>query len=280
MLLLSRLINAEVRGPDGRLLGRIADLIAVLGRPTGAALVDRLVVRAGKNRELVIDWTAVIHFDGFEIQVANGGSAITSVTSLLRVDEIFLRRDVLDTQIVDVGGQRLARVADVVLARRPDRRLEIVAVEVGFGAVVRRLGLARCAAHLPGDAVAWSELHMTSARGHTAQLAVSQSPVHRLRARDLATLICHLKTGHAVDILAARGPALASDVIQLTGPVAGQRILRAMGESDAAEVIAAMPVRHAQRWRELVNGEEPGRSRPLLRSRIWPRRRHERRWAG
>ena len=54
-----------------------------------------------------------------------------SLTSALDPDEILLVRDVLDTQIVDVVGQRLARVADVLLARRPDAALEPVGVEVG-----------------------------------------------------------------------------------------------------------------------------------------------------
>ena len=39
----------------------------------------------------------------------------------LDADEILLGRDVLDTQVVDVVGQRLARVADVLLDRMPDR---------------------------------------------------------------------------------------------------------------------------------------------------------------
>ena len=55
-------------------------------------------------------------------------------------------RDVLDTQIIDLVGQRLARVADVVLTRTADDRLELVGVEVGFGGVLRRLGLRRLAA--------------------------------------------------------------------------------------------------------------------------------------
>ena len=86
---------------------------------------------------------------------------------------VLLVRDVLDTQIVDVVGQRLARVADVVLTPTADGHLELIGVEVGFGGVLRRL-------HLPvlrsgEDVVVWSDLHLTSERGHAVQLATPRA---------------------------------------------------------------------------------------------------------
>lgn len=57
---------------------------------------------------------------------------VTSLTDSLLEDEILLGRDVLDTQIVDVVGQRLARVTDVVPARTPDGRLNLVGVKGRF----------------------------------------------------------------------------------------------------------------------------------------------------
>ena len=81
---------------------------------------------------------------------------IASVDDALHTDEILLVRDVLDTQIVDIAGQRLARVADVVLAHRRDVGLEIVGAEIGFAAVLRRLGLPQLARKLLADTVAWS----------------------------------------------------------------------------------------------------------------------------
>ena len=63
----------------------------------------------------------------------NSRFEVTSAAEALASDEILLKRDVLDTQIVDVVGQRLARVADVLLARTAGGRLEALGVEVGFG---------------------------------------------------------------------------------------------------------------------------------------------------
>ena len=157
-------------------------------------------------------------------------------------------RDVLDTQIVDVVGQRLARVADVVLARTADNRLELVGVEVGFAGVLRRLGLHRLAARTGEDAVAWTDLHLTSERGHAVQLATPRSAVHHLDARGLAALVSRLDTESAAEVLATKGPGVAADVVRAAHPNVGERVLRALPDAHAAQIVAAMPAEHAARW--------------------------------
>ncbi len=100
--------------------------------------------------DLFVPWAAIESFENTCVLVRDPmtrpHSRSPSTTDALDDDEILLVRDVLDTQIVDVVGQRLARVADVVLTRTADDRLELVGVEVGFGGVLRRLGLRRLAA--------------------------------------------------------------------------------------------------------------------------------------
>ena len=150
MLLLSRISGQEVLGPDGRVAGRVADLTVRLDEQAGPHLVERLLVRRHRAPDLLVPWAAIESFENTCVLVRGTDDpttfAITSTIDALGDDEILLVRDVLDTQIVDVVGQRLARVADVVLTRTADDRLELVGAEVGFGGVLRRLGLRRLAA--------------------------------------------------------------------------------------------------------------------------------------
>ena len=253
MLLLSRITGLDVRGPDGHVLGRIADMTASLGTDGTGALVDRVLVRRKHQQDLLVPWAAVESFRPNGIVLSSDGAefAATSIGDALHGQEIRLGRDVLDTQIVDIVGQRLARVADVVLAHRPNGRVEFVGVEVGFGAVLRRLGLGRLASRAHGDVVAWSDLHLTSERGHAVALATPRSAIHRLDARGLAVLIARLDTESATEVLAAKDPGMAADVIRASHPVVGERIRRAMSGTPSV-----LPDRH------------------FLRSRVWPRRRH------
>jgi sporulation protein YlmC with PRC-barrel domain len=271
VLLLSRIIGCDVCGPDGRVVGHVADVTASVHG--NATRVERILVHG--KRDLLAPWDAVVsvHQDGIQLNSEGTDFTTSSIAEALDTNEILLVRDVLDTQIIDIAGQRLARVADVVLARS-DGRMEAVGVEVGFGGVLRRLGLSQLARRMQRNNVAWTDLHLTSDRGHAVQLATPRSAVHLLDARGLATVIARLDTESAAEVLVAKGPAVAADIIRATHPVVSERMLRAMDDTDAADIIAAMPAHHATRWRDLLATPPALRGRHFRRFRIWPRRRY------
>lgn len=277
MLSLSRELGQDVEAADGRVVGRVADLTVRLGGTEGPHLVARLLVRQRHERGVLVPWDAVASFEHTGVLLRPGAEVSRLTTPRdafeLEPDELLLVRDVLDTQIVDVAGRRLARVADVVLTRTPDQRLELVGVEVGTGAVLRRLGLRRAAARVGDDVVAWTDLHLTSDRGHAVQLATPRAAVHHLDAAGLAALVTHLGTPDAVAVLADVGPEAAAAAVLGSHPAVGERVLRAMPDDDAAEVIAAMPAEHAHRWRHRLATPPRLGGRPFVRSRVWHRRR-------
>lgn len=273
VLLLSRVTGQEVTTPDGRAVGRLADLTVRLDDPE-PQLVEHLVVKRRNGSTLLLPWHAVAAMHDRRVVLATDDVDAFTVGSLpaaLAPDEIRLVRDVLDTQVVDVVGQRLARVADVLLARTSVSGLEVMGVEVGFGGVVRRLGLGDLV-RTGGDVVAWRDLHLTSERGHAAQLSTPRAAVHRLDARGLAALVSRVDTETATEILAAQDPALVADAVRTAHPSVAERLLRALPPSYAARIIAAMPAEHAGRWRGRLTRRR-GR-RHFLRSQVWPRRRH------
>lgn len=274
MLLLSRIVGQEVRGPGGLLLGRLTDLSVSLGEQNGPTLIDRILIQRRGAPDLLVPWTAVGSFQRNIITLADdpGRFTVRSIADALDTDEILLVRDVLDTQVVDTADLRLARVADVVLTRTVDGHLELVGVEVGFGAVLRRLGLTRLAARARPDAVAWTDLHLTSERGHAVQLATPRSAVHLLDARGLAALISRLDTESATQVLAAKKPEVAADVVRASHPVIAERVLRAMADTAAADIVAALPAEHATHWRGRLAHVPALRGRELFRFRVWPRR--------
>ncbi len=239
-MLLSRVTGQQVYTPDGRTVGRLTDLTV---RLDSTQTVERLVIRLPDHRAALLPWAAVDHFTGERVVVGTRPVAVDTANLPLESDELLLKRDVLDTQIVDVSGQRLARVADVVLRRTPGGRLELLGVEVGFGGVLRRLGLRR----LPAgeDIVAWSDLHLTSERGHAVQLSTPRAAVHRLDARGLAALISRVDVSTAKEILAVHDPQVAAEAVRVMPPELAARIRR----------------------RSALHG------RHFLRHRAWPHRR-------
>ncbi|AEV76493.1 Mg/Co/Ni transporter MgtE with CBS domain [Mycolicibacterium rhodesiae NBB3] len=277
MLLLSTVVGRWVEA-DGRRVGRLADLV-VTAADADLPTVRRILVRGNHARTVSVPWTDVDRIGPGHIALRSGSETLVveSAAEGLSSDEVLVVRDILDSQIIDIAGQRLARVADIVLARSPSGLLEIVGVEVGFGALLRRMGFRRLAARMAPDAVRWSDLHLASKRGHTIQLATKRSAVHRLGARDLAVLVTKLDTESATGILSAKGPAMAADVIRVSQPEVAERVLRAMPAATAADVVATMPADHAAHWRRRLSDVSFMRGRRLLRSRAWSRRRHPKR---
>ena len=268
VLFLSRLLGRDVLRDEaalGGVAGRLADLTVRIDGDGGPQLVERLLVRRRGAAAELISWDAVRRFEGGRPVLRADAPSVP--LRELGDDEILLGRDVLDTQVVDVAGQRLARVADVVLALASHTRLEVVGVEVGFGAVLRRLGLHRLRPSRTEDVVAWRDLHLTSERGHAVQLAAPRAAVHRLDARGLAALVSRVDTDSASEILAGKEPGVAARVVVETHPEVGERMLRALPEPQADRIVAAMPAAHAKRWRDRLH--RPGLpGRRFLRSAV------------
>ena len=130
VLSLSRETGQDVLRADGRALGRLADLTVRLGATDGAASasIDSSCGAVGP----LTSWCRGRRYGASSTPASCCAAtriprhfAISSTHDALRDDELLLLRDVLDTQVVDVVGQRLARVADVVLTRTADDRLEL-----------------------------------------------------------------------------------------------------------------------------------------------------------
>jgi len=225
---------------DAADVGALRDLSFRLGasgsQPTVAGPAVEGLVVGRRSATRLVPWSAI---DPTSIgDHSDRRTPVRLITALpptreLFDDELLLGRDVLDTQIIDVVGHRVNRVGDIILEPR-DGRLVTVGVEVGPASLVRRLGFRRAADHLAEHVVAWTDLHLTSARGHTVQLATSAAALHRLDAGELAELIARLPSSHAVDVLAAVPPERATEALHLSHPHLQGRLRRLQVSTEPA----------------------------------------------
>jgi hypothetical protein len=89
-----------------------------------------------------------------------------------------------------------------VLLEQDGPSLRVVAVEVGAGAALRRLGLGRIAGRLATRIVPWEALHLTSVRGHALQVEATASALTSLGPEEVAELAGRLPAHHAEQLLA------------------------------------------------------------------------------
>ena len=72
VLLLSRETGQDVLGPDGRVLGRLADLTVRLDEQPGPRLVERLLVQRHRAPDLLVPWAAIESFEHTGVVLAHG----------------------------------------------------------------------------------------------------------------------------------------------------------------------------------------------------------------
>lgn len=267
-VLLSEVIGRRVHDRSGRSIGRLDDLCVRFTGLREPAPVTGLLIARRHDAPLTAPWSAVLGCTASGL-VVDTGVGITAPSG--DDTEIWLHRDVLDTQVLDIVGRRIARVSDVLLVSRDANRLEATGVDVGFAGVVRRLGLGRVTARARHDTVAWSDLHPTSERGHAVALSTPRAAIHHLDAVALAELMGRLDVSAAAEVVAAYPPAVAASAVRVD-PETGERVLRALPNPDVERIVTAMPSAHAAQWRTRLQRTPRLLGRHLLRSRVWPRR--------
>ena len=218
---------------DGRHVGVVADIAIRLDDPAPRA--TRLLVRIARGEVLGVAWSSVRDLDEDRIELGTVGLPEGEPA---RDDELLLGREVLDTQVLDIAGKRLARVGDVRLAL-DDGILRVAGVEVGAGTLLRRIGLRRLAQRFPENPIAWSGVHLTTARGHALQL--TSPAAQRLSPSDLAELLGHLPTGRGAHLLEGLPAGVAADALSHARPHLGGRLVRAIAPNRAAPIVGEMP---------------------------------------
>ena len=252
VLYLSKAIGRPVRDRNDEQIGKVSDLIVAIEDQYPP--VTGLVVKTDR-RLIFLPWSAVRSLDGTGAQLATARIDIEKFQQ--RPNEILLRADLMDKQIVDIDGRKVVRVNDLRLDE-VDGRLRLVAVDVGAAGLVRRLGLERgfrvlarnLHLTLPERYIDWEDVdpvessiasiklrvpHQGLAELHPADLA---SILDRLAPRDRAGVLASLDDEAGADAMEEMEPETQVEVLEDLAPERAADILEEMSPDDAADLVA------------------------------------------
>jgi magnesium transporter len=138
MIFLSTLLRAGVFDRTYTRVGVLSDLCISL-RET-FPVITALVVQSGQSsrQPMIIPWSQVRTIEEKPLLLNVDASDITVYQP--REDELLLKRDLLDKQIVDTQGFRVVKVNDLKLAQIK-RTARLIGVDISFSGLMRRLGL-------------------------------------------------------------------------------------------------------------------------------------------
>jgi CBS domain-containing protein len=223
----------------GRSLGRIADF--VVERPDDTfPKIDALVIKSKDGKRLApVD--GIVDFDA-------GGKLVLREAPTVEAppddEALYLVEDLFDKQIVDVDGRKVVRINDIEVARTGGA-LRVVAADIGFGGIVRRLGAGNISRALidkiPRSLIAWDNVAPLHDLNPTQiQLSVSEHRLARLHPSDLAEIIGDLSARDAARVVGSLDDETAADALEHLDPETQRSIIDDLGHERAADIIEEM----------------------------------------
>ena len=242
MLYLSQAIGRPVRDQHGESIGTVADLIVAIGDRYPP--VTGIVVKTN-GREIFLHWGSVTSLDAGGAIL--GTSAIDISKFQQRPNEIRLKLDLMDRQIVDIDGRKVVRVNDLRLDE-VEGSLHLVAVDVGPSGLLRRLGIEgpwRTIARglhrdVPERYIDWEDVDPVERTIASVKLRVPHKGLAELHPADLATIIDQLSRSDRVGVIAALDDEAAADAIGEMEPETQVDILEDLEPARAADILEEM----------------------------------------
>jgi magnesium transporter len=246
-LYVSELLDRPVVNAEGRRIGRLADLKVRLAEtfPKMCALV----VRLGRRKTLALDWSEVDGFLAKEI-VLKPGAEEKLYPPDVKSEEMLLKEELLDKQVVDTSGAKIERVNDVhLLVINQD--LRIVHVDIGRRGILRRLGLLKPVEGLtrwffeyefPEVLVSWKYIQPLASDPHKKDLKlnVAAGGLHDLHPSELADILEDLDRENQNRVFKALDLETAADTLQEVEPKLQLSLIEGASEEKASDLLEEM----------------------------------------
>ncbi len=238
LLHLSLVLGSDLVGRAGSRLGRVDDLLVRLGADDYPPVTAVVATVAG--HPVAVPGDAVADLEHGRVTLSTDRLDLRPFER--RADEVLLREDVLDRQLIDVDGARLRRANDIELARS-DGWWRVVGVDVGPRGIARRVVPRRFARRV-GESVVidWSQLEPFTGHVPTVRLRAPHPKLARLHPAELADLVEAAGHREGEEIIAAvhDDPELEADVFEELEAAHQREFLEERGDDQIAAVLARM----------------------------------------
>lgn len=239
----SRVLGNPVYTPSSEFVGRLKDLVVDANaiRPK----VITACVRRGRDSWLVPFNT--IHIEKINAQYRIECNNLTPGSDQTN-STFMLAKHVLDKQLIDLDDRKLVRVNDVRLATLTGGTY-VVAVDVGFEGLLRRLGVAKQAKQLlkpfhisiPSNLLLWDEVETVEFGHKGIRLSKVSSKLSTMHPSDLADILEDLNTKSQIDIFTSLDEETKLDVLEELEAEAQVSVLEQLPVQEAAAILEKMP---------------------------------------
>lgn len=279
MAFVSELQGKVVTDVDGERVGTLKDLLAVMLVKNTHPQIKAIVVKGrGADRIISIEDVAVLIAPGIPLKIRQEDLQPYPLTDA----ELWLIRDVLDKQIIDMNGVRVVRVNDLEITR-VNGSIFVSNVDIGGAGLLRRMGLgslARRSSAKSGTspatgAISWDDVELLG-KDQPMRLKVTGDKLAELHPADLAEIISDLNRSESREFLENLDVKVVADTLEEVEPefqaslveeMANEKVadvLEEMAPDEAADLLAELPDDRSQELLELMEDDEAEGVRELL----------------
>jgi hypothetical protein len=260
ILHLSSVVGSPLRDSDRERLGKVEDVIVRLGGAGYPPIKGFLVNVAGRTSYLGIDRVSEVGTDGVVLRKAQ----LDLRRFERRPEEVLLRRDLLDHQLINVEGARLVRANEIELALAGGT-WRVVGVDTGPRGGIRRLLPKPLGARIAtGEFLDWACVEPFVGHVPTVRLRVPHPKLAKLHPAQIADLVEAASRREGEEIIQAVGDddrELEADVFEELDDQHQREFLEDRPDAQVAEILSRMAPDDAA---DIVGELDEDRREPLL----------------
>lgn len=272
---LSELLNHKVKDSADEVVGRLKDIL-ISSKASEYQPLEFLVVENKETGDnILIPYSLVGNFSRRFIFLKAPIKKIPVTPEAADGGWVYLNRDVMDEQIVDVAGARLVRVNDLRLSIFKDK-MSVVGIDVSTKGLLRRLGLdwLDFGDWLKVNLIDWR--HTQPVRG-ILKLDTAAKNLNKLHPADLANVIedLNVKAGSqlvvsldaksAAKVLEEVDPHLQKVLVKYLGPEKMSSILGQMSTDEIVDLLRTMTKEEARIFLSYLQNQKAKKIEKLIK---------------
>jgi CBS domain-containing protein/sporulation protein YlmC with PRC-barrel domain len=244
---LSQVIHHNLRNTNGEVIGKVTDLVvdASLDRPKVVAAK----IKSGKKSRYVDLKDHSIISEKDKVKITCPSDADFDISS---IHALFLVKNILDKQVVDISDRKVVRVNDLRLINIQSGTY-LLAVDVGWEGLLRRLGIDKPVetmlkpfkGNIPSEFILWKEVEAINYKGYGIQLSKPYKKLSTLHPSDLADILEELDSKSLLEVFSSLDEEQAADVLEEMEPEVQQDVLKSLSVEKAADLLEKMPADEA-----------------------------------
>lgn len=243
-MFVSELIGNPVVDRAQENIGRVKDILISQGEKF-PKVTGLLIATGGRKKEIHILSMGMIDLIGTKFISTRGTEEAVAFVPPGNGESLLLMRDVVDQQVVDLEGARVIRVNDLKLAK-VNQDLRLIAADVGFRGMFRRLGLEKFISKLlkyfgkeiPEQLIGWDHVQSLA----EGKIAISSKSMTNLHPADVAQIISQLNADDKTAILSLLSEEMAAEALHELEPMLAAVLIANLDTPKALRILEKMPI--------------------------------------